>query len=129
MNLAGGLGPIIATLMAQSYSWRSTLSISGLTCVVMSIFCLLIIRNEPSDVGLPNIEVGAKKGKGGTKTSQSTCMCIFISGIKISWECCCLDFLTQLVVFVMTGFTYIGHFCSMTLWKSALDKRFHSIVL
>uniref|UniRef100_A0A672RF18 Solute carrier family 37 member 4a n=1 Tax=Sinocyclocheilus grahami TaxID=75366 RepID=A0A672RF18_SINGR len=33
MNLAGGLGPIIATLMAQSYSWRFTLSISGLTCV------------------------------------------------------------------------------------------------
>jgi len=76
MNLAGGLGPIIATLMAQSYSWRSTLSISGLTCVVMSFFCLLIIRNEPSEVGLPNIEAGAKKGKGGMKTSQSSCMCI-----------------------------------------------------
>uniref|UniRef100_A0A8C2FTX3 Solute carrier family 37 member 4a n=1 Tax=Cyprinus carpio TaxID=7962 RepID=A0A8C2FTX3_CYPCA len=72
MNLAGGLGPIIATLMAQSYSWRFTLSISGLTCVVMSIFCLLIIRNEPSDVGLPNIEAGAKKGKGGSSKNEST---------------------------------------------------------
>lgn len=72
MNLAGGLGPIIATLMAQSYSWRSTLSISGLTCVVMSFFCLLIIRNEPSEVGLPNIEAGAKKGKGGSSKNEST---------------------------------------------------------
>ncbi|KAA0702347.1 Glucose-6-phosphate exchanger SLC37A4 [Triplophysa tibetana] len=66
MNLAGGLGPIIATVMAQSYSWRTTLSISGLTCVITSIFCLLIIRNEPSEVGLPNIEAGPKKGKGGS---------------------------------------------------------------
>ncbi|XP_030631966.1 glucose-6-phosphate exchanger SLC37A4a isoform X2 [Chanos chanos] len=72
MNLAGGLGPIIATLMAQSYSWRTTLSISGMTCVVMSVFCLLVIRNEPRDVGLPNIETGAKKGKGGSSTDEST---------------------------------------------------------
>lgn len=65
MNLAGGLGPIIAMLLAESYSWRFTLSISGLTCVVMSVFCLLVIQNEPKDVGLPNIEASAKKGKAG----------------------------------------------------------------
>lgn len=72
MNLAGGLGPIIATLLAQSYSWRSTLSVSGMTCVVMSVFCLLMIRNEPSDVGLPNIDAGAKKGKAGSSRDDST---------------------------------------------------------
>lgn len=65
MNLAGGLGPIIATLLAESYSWRSTLSLSGMTCVVMSVFCLLVIQNEPKDVGLPNIEARTKKGKAG----------------------------------------------------------------
>lgn len=65
MNLAGGLGPIIATLLAESYSWRSTLSISGLTCMVMSVVCLLVIQNEPKDVGLPSIEANAKKGKAG----------------------------------------------------------------
>ncbi|XP_062407861.1 glucose-6-phosphate exchanger SLC37A4a [Sardina pilchardus] len=72
MNLAGGLGPIIATLMAESYSWRTTLSISGLACVVVSVFCLMFIKNEPSDVGLPNIEVGAKKGKGDSSSDDST---------------------------------------------------------
>ncbi|KAG9264997.1 glucose-6-phosphate exchanger SLC37A4-like [Astyanax mexicanus] len=72
MNLAGGLGPIIATLLAQSYSWRSTLSVSGMTCVVMSVFCLLVIRNEPSDVGLRNIDAGAKKGKAGSSRDDST---------------------------------------------------------
>ncbi|KAJ8400348.1 hypothetical protein AAFF_G00397310 [Aldrovandia affinis] len=72
MNLAGGLGPIIATVMAQSYSWRTTLSISGLTCMGLSFFCLLLIKNEPSDVGLPNIEPGTKKGKAGGPGNEST---------------------------------------------------------
>lgn len=65
MNLAGSLGPIIATVLAQSYSWRTILSSSGLICVVLSFVCLLVIKNEPKDVGLPNIEVSAKKSKGG----------------------------------------------------------------
>lgn len=65
MNLAGSLGPIIATVMAQSYSWRTTLFISGMTCVVVSFACLLIIKNEPKDVGLQNIEATVKKGKAG----------------------------------------------------------------
>lgn len=65
MNLAGSLGPIIATVLAQSYSWRVILSVSGMICVVFSFVCLLFIKNEPKDVGLPNIEVSAKKSKGG----------------------------------------------------------------
>ncbi|KAK3531318.1 hypothetical protein QTP70_016285 [Hemibagrus guttatus] len=72
MNLAGGLGPIIATLLAESYSWRSTLSISGLTCMLMSVVCLLVIQNEPKDVGLPSIEANAKKGKAGSSRDEST---------------------------------------------------------
>lgn len=65
MNLAGSLGPIIATVLAQSYSWRTILSVSGITCVVVSFVCLILIKNEPKDVGLPNIEAAAKKSKGG----------------------------------------------------------------
>eukprot|EP00069_Balaena_mysticetus_P022017 bmy_03254T0 len=49
MNLAGGLGPILATILAQSYSWRSTLALSGALCVVVSFLCLLLIHNEPAD--------------------------------------------------------------------------------
>uniref|UniRef100_A0A8C7INB0 Solute carrier family 37 member 4 n=1 Tax=Oncorhynchus kisutch TaxID=8019 RepID=A0A8C7INB0_ONCKI len=51
MNLVGSIGPIIATLMAQSYSWRTTLSISGLSCCVVS-FCdlnLSPLPGSPSD--------------------------------------------------------------------------------
>ncbi|NXQ84780.1 G6PT1 protein, partial [Nyctibius grandis] len=72
MNLAGGLGPIIAALASLNYDWRVTLSFSGFICVVVSFVCLVLIKNEPSDVGLPNIEPGAKKGKKGSSSDNST---------------------------------------------------------
>ncbi|KAM5131812.1 glucose-6-phosphate exchanger SLC37A4 isoform 1-T1 [Mantella aurantiaca] len=78
MNLAGTLGPIIATLVAASYSWRSTLSMSGLICVGASVICLILIKNEPSDVGLKNIDVGPKKGKKGSAASDETTLKEFL---------------------------------------------------
>ncbi|XP_072316851.1 glucose-6-phosphate exchanger SLC37A4a [Eucyclogobius newberryi] len=71
MNLAGSVGPIIASVLAQSCSWRTILSVSGMTCMFVSVLCLLVIKNEPKDVGLPNIEAAAKKSKGGP-SSEST---------------------------------------------------------
>ncbi|XP_032446343.1 glucose-6-phosphate exchanger SLC37A4a [Xiphophorus hellerii] len=72
MNLAGSLGPIIATVLAQTYSWRTILSFSGMICLTVSFVCLLVIKNEPKDVGLPNIEATTKKGKGGTSVDDLT---------------------------------------------------------
>ncbi|NXB85614.1 G6PT1 protein, partial [Vidua chalybeata] len=72
MNLAGGLGPIVAALVSMNYDWRKTLSFSGFTCMVVSFVCLVLIKNEPADVGLPNIEQGAKKGKKGSSSDNST---------------------------------------------------------
>ncbi|NXR24088.1 G6PT1 protein, partial [Cinclus mexicanus] len=72
MNLAGGLGPIVAALVSMNYDWRKTLSFSGFTCMVVSFVCLVLIKNEPSDVGLPSIEQGAKKGKKGSSSDNST---------------------------------------------------------
>ncbi|XP_065508268.1 glucose-6-phosphate exchanger SLC37A4 [Caloenas nicobarica] len=72
MNLAGGLGPIVAALVSLHYDWRTTLSFSGFLCVVVSFICLVLIKNEPADVGLPNIEPGAKKGKKGSSSDNST---------------------------------------------------------
>lgn len=72
MNLAGGLGPLIATVMALSYSWRVTLSFSGIICIGLAFVCLLLIKNEPADVGLANIEPEPKKGKKGSGSDDST---------------------------------------------------------
>lgn len=65
MNLAGSFGPIIVTVLVQSYAWRAILSASGMVCLSFSFICLLLIKNEPKDVGLPNIEAAAKKSKAG----------------------------------------------------------------
>lgn len=72
MNLAGGLGPILATILAQSYSWRSTLALSGALCVVVSFLCLLLIHNEPADVGLRNLDPTPSKGKKGEHPPRPT---------------------------------------------------------
>ncbi|NXJ03481.1 G6PT1 protein, partial [Odontophorus gujanensis] len=72
MNLAGGLGPIVAALVSLNYDWRMTLSFSGFLCVIVSFVCLVLIKNEPADVGLPNIDQGTKKGKKGSPSDNST---------------------------------------------------------
>ncbi|XP_062393362.1 glucose-6-phosphate exchanger SLC37A4-like [Sardina pilchardus] len=72
MNLAGGVGPIITTVLLQYYNWRVVLVMSGVICMGVAVLCLLFVKNEPSDVGLPNIEPGAKKGKRGTPIDEST---------------------------------------------------------
>lgn len=72
MNLAGGLGPILATLLAQRYSWRSTLALSGALCAAVSFLCLLLIRNEPADVGLCNLDPTPSKGKKGEHPHKPT---------------------------------------------------------
>ncbi|XP_062870556.1 glucose-6-phosphate exchanger SLC37A4b [Trichomycterus rosablanca] len=70
MNLAGSLGPIITTVLAQYYSWRSIISISGVICMAFAFVCLLLVKNEPKDVGLPSIQPGTKTGKGGKGTQN-----------------------------------------------------------
>ncbi|XP_053501463.1 glucose-6-phosphate exchanger SLC37A4b [Ictalurus furcatus] len=74
MNLAGSLGPIITTLLSLYYSWRSIICVSGVICMAFAFVCLLLVKNEPRDVGLPSIQVGTKKGKGkkGTPNDEST---------------------------------------------------------
>ncbi|KAM3869578.1 glucose-6-phosphate exchanger SLC37A4-like [Diretmus argenteus] len=70
MNLAGSLGPILATVLLQYYDWRTILSMSGIICAAFSFVCLVFVKNEPKDVGLPSIEPAAKKGtKGGNNES------------------------------------------------------------
>uniref|UniRef100_A0A672HB32 Solute carrier family 37 member 4b n=1 Tax=Salarias fasciatus TaxID=181472 RepID=A0A672HB32_SALFA len=70
MNLAGSLGPIMITVLLQYYDWRTILTMSGVFCAAFSLICLVFVKNEPKDVGLPNIEGAAKKGaKGGNGES------------------------------------------------------------
>ncbi|XP_064433428.1 glucose-6-phosphate exchanger SLC37A4 isoform X3 [Mirounga angustirostris] len=79
MNLAGALGPILATTLAQSYHWRGTLALSGALGVVVSFLCLLLIHNEPADVGLRNLDPTPAKGKKGSLEEESTLQELLLS--------------------------------------------------
>ncbi|XP_028838114.1 glucose-6-phosphate exchanger SLC37A4b [Denticeps clupeoides] len=75
MNLAGGLGPLVTTILLQYYGWRTIFAMSGIICVAIGVLCVMFVKNEPSEVGLPNIEPGAKKDKGakeGASNNEST---------------------------------------------------------
>uniref|UniRef100_A0A3B5A5A6 Glucose-6-phosphate translocase-like n=1 Tax=Stegastes partitus TaxID=144197 RepID=A0A3B5A5A6_9TELE len=54
MNLAGSLGPILVTVLLQYYDWRTILTMSGVFCAAFSFVCLVFVKNEPTDVGLPS---------------------------------------------------------------------------
>uniref|UniRef100_A0A3B4V7S7 Glucose-6-phosphate exchanger SLC37A4-like n=1 Tax=Seriola dumerili TaxID=41447 RepID=A0A3B4V7S7_SERDU len=72
MNLAGSLGPILVTVLLQYYDWRAILTMSGIFCAAFSFVCLVFVKNEPKDVGLPSIQPAAKKGaKGGNESTLS----------------------------------------------------------
>ncbi|XP_030876188.1 glucose-6-phosphate exchanger SLC37A4 isoform X1 [Leptonychotes weddellii] len=79
MNLAGALGPILATTLAQSYHWRGTLALSGALGVAVSFLCLLLIHNEPADVGLRNLDPTPAKGKKGSLEEESTLQELLLS--------------------------------------------------
>lgn len=71
MNLAGCLGPLLATVLLQYYDWRAILAMSGTFCAAFSFICLVFVKNEPKDVGLPSIEAAVNKGgKGGKENVE-----------------------------------------------------------
>uniref|UniRef100_A0A672RGN8 Solute carrier family 37 member 4a n=1 Tax=Sinocyclocheilus grahami TaxID=75366 RepID=A0A672RGN8_SINGR len=93
MNLAGGLGPIIATLMAQSYSWRFTLSISGLTCVTAYTDWgqLFLIQDEGQSALMGTV----------------CCLIYFVFSFSVSTL-----FLMQQVCIFLLGAVFVGGFLS-----------------
>lgn len=61
-NVAGSLGPILVTVLLHYYDWRTILTMSGVICAAFSLVTLMLVKNEPKDVGLPAIELAPKKG-------------------------------------------------------------------
>lgn len=82
MNLAGSLGPLMVTVLLQYYNWRTILAVSGVFCAAFSFVCLGFVKNEPKDVGLPNIEATPKKSaKGGKQNTGLLLKCTATDGI------------------------------------------------
>lgn len=55
-NVAGTFGPIIATSIALKYHWSYAFMIPGCVCMTIGYLAIFILRNRPSEVGLPDFE-------------------------------------------------------------------------
>lgn len=53
-NVAGALGPIVATSIAVRYHWSYGFMIPGCICMSIGYLAIIVLRNQPSDVDLPN---------------------------------------------------------------------------
>lgn len=69
MNLAGSLGPLCVTVLLHHYDWRTVLTMSGTLCAAFALVCLVFVRNDPKDVGLPSVAQSAKKDATAGKSS------------------------------------------------------------
>lgn len=53
-NVAGVLGPIVATFIALQYHWSIGFMILGCICMSVGYLSILVLRNKPTDVGFPD---------------------------------------------------------------------------
>ena len=51
-NVAGAIGPLVATSIALKYHWSYGFMIPGCICMSVGYLSILVIRNRPSEVGL-----------------------------------------------------------------------------
>ena len=52
--MAGVLGPLAATFIALKYHWSLGFMILGCICMSVGYLSILVLRNKPTDVGLPD---------------------------------------------------------------------------
>ena len=56
-NFGGGMIPLIITGVASLYNWRIAISFVGVIAIIMGFWLLNRLRDKPSTLGLPPVEV------------------------------------------------------------------------
>jgi len=85
LTLIGNAGSLLAAtplaIIVESLGWRASFYIIGVYSLIMAVICWLVVRDRPSDVGLPSItDIEVREG-GATATLQPTNINI-MDGIK-----------------------------------------------
>lgn len=55
-NLGGAVIPIIIAFVAHHYSWRFSMFVPGVLCILAGLFLMNRLRDVPQSLGLPSIE-------------------------------------------------------------------------
>lgn len=62
-NVAGALGPFIAASIAINYHWSYGFMIPGCVCMSFGYLAIIILRNKPSDINLPDLSDESSEAK------------------------------------------------------------------
>ncbi len=55
-NLGGALIPLIAAFCVESFGWRYAMYVPGITCIMVGLLVIYLMRDTPQSLGLPPIE-------------------------------------------------------------------------
>jgi MFS transporter, OPA family, sugar phosphate sensor protein UhpC len=55
-NLGGALIPLIAAFVAEGFGWRYAMYVPGITCIMIGLLIIVLMRDTPQSLGLPSIE-------------------------------------------------------------------------
>lgn len=62
-NLGGVLAQTPLALLTAVISWRYSFAIIGVASIIIAILCYILVRNEPSQLGFPNLHENVNNNK------------------------------------------------------------------
>ena len=116
----GNVGAIAATgpleLLADALGWREVFLVLGVITLVLAVLCAAVIRNHPSEMGLPSVE--SVEGTGAVESSAARIpvlkgLRIVFSGGRRFWTCAMAYFLVYGTIMTFQGTWAVTYFNSV----------------
>ena len=116
----GNVGAIAATgpleMLADALGWREVFLVLGLVTLVLALLCAVVIRNHPSERGLPSVE--SVEGSGAVESSAARIpvlkgLRIVFSGGRRFWTCALAYFLVYGTIMTFQGTWAVTYFNSV----------------
>ena len=116
----GNVGAIAATgpleMLADALGWREVFLVLGLVTLMLALLCAVVIRNHPSERGLPSVE--SVEGSGAVESSAARIpvlkgLRIVFSGGRRFWTCALAYFLVYGTIMTFQGTWAVTYFNSV----------------
>lgn len=120
----GNVGAIAASgpldMLADAIGWRDVFMVLGLVTLALAIICVIVVRDHPSQRGLPSVEE-VQYAKDGTRIEESSAakmpmlrgLAVVASGGRRFWCCALAYFLVYGSIMTFQGTWAIKYFDSV----------------
>lgn len=117
----GNVGAIAATgpleLLADALGWREVFLVLGVITLILAVLCATVIRNHPSESGLPSVEDVERFEKGVSAVENSAARIPVLKGLRIVlsegrrfWTCAIAYFLVYGTIMTFQGTWAVTYF-------------------